>query len=709
MRLAGPDEVDFPVLTFSAAMWSGVLAIDHARSALALALGLMAVILGQRRWKLIGGVMFGLILGVGSGLLAQQRTVRIVDHAVPGGPVAFVAEAITDSIPGPFGPSVVVVPVEVGEGRLPSSAVAVAGWSGEDVKVGDRYLVEGVFDPKAFRLRRHLVAGRVSGRTIGLLRTSSSPHLTIANALRSRIVGSVDPGASQARALVAGFLIGDTSGVSELTLEAMRRSGLTHYVAVSGSNVALFLMLWWIVLAPLRLGAWLRPVAGLGGLVVFAAMTRWEPSVIRAAVAAGVLLVARAVGIPLSTWATLALAVAGCLLLAGELATDIGFQLSVLATIGVLVGSKLFAFRPRSIATGLSAAVSAQLFVAPVLIGNFGTLPLLSPLANVIAGPFVVAATTIGGVGALIGSGSLVRVGAMFATGVLQVAETASPWPQIGGGQLFWLAVGGIALWGIARRIALPVAALLVAVAIWPVNGGPAEPAVVFLDVGQGDSTLLLGEGFTVLVDGGPDPVILDRKLNRYGVTHIDVVVVSHVHADHIRGLEAVLGSRSVGVVLADFDHHSTPASEWLIRESETHGIDLLRPSVGASFGIPTMTIEVAGPLRRYASPNDESVVLIVSILGDRILLSGDIETFAQAEVEVADIDVLKVPHQGAATSSEPWLAKHAGRLAVVSVGPNTFGHPAEWVVTALEDSGARVHRTDLDGDLVYRPLRSGE
>jgi competence protein ComEC len=83
------------------------------------------------------------------------------------------------------------------------------------------------------------------------------------------------------------------------------------------------------------------------------------------------------------------------------------------------------------------------------------------------------------------------------------------------------------------------------------------------------------------------------------------------------------------------------------------------------------------------------------------MLLSGDIEQVAQAELAHLRADVLKVPHQGAATSDPVWLTEVGAELAVISVGPNDFGHPADWVVKLLEESGAEVLRTDRDHDVV--------
>ncbi len=204
-----------------------------------------------------------------------------------------------------------------------------------------------------------------------------------------------------------------------------------------------------------------------------------------------------------------------------------------------------------------------------------------------------------------------------------------------------------------------------------------------------------------MLVDAGPDPVVLHRKLARYGVSRIDLIVISHVHQDHIEGLQAVLGVIPVAAVAFDFGEHSTPASSWLESETERLGIRVIHPEPGSSISWKDVTVRFVGPVRRYASPNDQSVVILAEVGELKVLMSGDIETHAQADIEIQDIDVLKVPHQGAATSDLDWLEHHAGRLAVISVGPNDYGHPSTEVIDVLERVDSEVFRTDLDGDVV--------
>ncbi len=575
------------------------------------------------------------------------------------------------------------------------------------LQLGDQIRVLGSVETTARRVRGRTVVGTVNVREIVWSAPSEDPLLRSANALRNRLLGNLDVRGDQGRALLAGFLIGDISSVDRLVVEDLRRSGLSHLVAVSGSNVALFLVLWWIVTSPLALSPRLRGLVGAVGLVLFGHLTRWEPSVIRASAMAGLVLLGRSVGIVIDGWSALSAAVVGTLWLAPHLVESVGFQLSVAATVGIL------AARPANSSGAVQAATMtgyAQLAVTPILLGHFGTVPLFSPIANLIAIPVVGVATTVGGLGALIGVPPMVELASVGADLVIAVGRVASHWPQIGWRGTALLVVGlVVARWKPAVRPWLGlVLAIVLVLSVVPGLGRTVErPSVVFLDVGQGDSALVLGRAFTVLIDGGPDPALLDRKLGGFGIDHIDLLVVTHVHADHVEGLQAVIGRRSVGRVWEAMAPHTSPAAERFMTSVASASLRIERPSVGTVLSVGEISIEVLGPRRRYASPNDQSMVILIEVDGFRFLFPGDVETFAQDELTVSDVNVLKVPHQGAATSLPGWLVSHAGSVSVISVGPNDFGHPSDDVVSVLSAAGALVCRTDLDGDVVIRPGRT--
>jgi competence protein ComEC len=530
---------------------------------------------------------------------------------------------------------------------------------------------------------------------------SASPIVRMGQGLRDRVMERLEP-LDDSRALLAGFLIGETSGLDDIDVMAMRRAGISHFTAVSGSNVALFLGLLAVVAGPLGIGPKRRAVVGLIGLPVYAAATRFEPSVMRASVMAAGVLVGRLFGLALEAWQLLSAAVVGLLLFDPRLASDVGFQLSVAATAGVLIGAR-WPLAPGHWRRALAVTVGAQIAVAPILIISFDRVPLLSPLVNLIAAPIVSAATVVGAVG-VGGVGPLVGIAAWLSGIVLDLARGVSTWPQIGVVGL--LGIGGAAVTFIRFRslrgpLAMVAALVFVAGFLGPQSSLP-DPGVVVLDVGQGDSILISGgDGRLALVDGGPDQVRLIEKMGEYGVRGLELVVLTHVHADHAAGLIGLAGRIPIGQVWAISDHHHTPASDELFLRLEAARVPISEPGVGQQWDLGELTLTVLGPLRRYAGPNDESIVVMVSGVSRSMLLTGDIEVIAQDELGPIGVDVLKVPHHGGGTSDANWLEQVGADVAVISVGENDFGHPVDWVMSTLEESGAVVKRTDFDGDVV--------
>lgn len=560
--------------------------------------------------------------------------------------------------------------------------------------------IQGVSDGTVRRVAGRWIRSSIDARSVGAL-ASPGVHRRIAEEIRHRIIEGVRPQENQGRALLLGFLVGDTRHVSEVAVDEMRRTGLSHLVAVSGSNVALFLAGLALIFAPLAIHPAGRTFLILNGVLVFGALTRWEPSVLRASAMAAVVAVGRFVGIPLEPATALAAVAGGAVIVEPSLVDSVGFQLSVAASAGLLLGAGFLAGR-GPIQTLLAATISAQLAVAPVLLAVFGAVPLLSPIANLVAIPIVAAATVVGGAGAILGLQPLVGLAGGLGQIVLGVARAAAPWPQLGWIGFAFVVAAGLVVWRLRplRPLAAIAAAASLVVLLWPPAGLPQRGMVVF-DIGQGDSILVEVSGFTMLVDGGPEPARLAARLDRYGVESIDLVVASHVHADHVSGLVTVLERIPVGAIWAAFEPHDTPASQKLVDTALAKGIPIEYPRVGDRVTIGDDTISVIGPVRRYHGPNDQSIVLLLEIGGVRTLLAGDIETVAQGELAIEGVDVLKVPHQGAATSTPSWLERHAGAVSIISVGPNEFGHPADWVVSTLAEAGARVLRTDEEGDVV--------
>ncbi len=620
--------------------------------------------------------------------------------AAPSGRTSVVGRVLADPVASRGRETVPLRPVIVDGVVFDGPDLAVEWPEGRHrAQAGEWLAVDGTVRGGERRIRGRRVAATVVARTVTVAEPAE-PWLRAGNGLRAAVRARLPVDAGPEAALLRGFLIGDTGGLSPFDYEAMRRAGLTHFVAVSGSNVALFLGMWFLVLAPVVGSVRIRAVAGLVALVVFVVATRWEPSVVRAAVMAGLVLVARAFGVSLDAWTVLGATVAALSILSPPLAGSVGFQLSVAATAGVMAGSRAFVGRlPRVVATILGPTVGAQVAVAPLLLVHFGSVPLFAPLANLVAAPLVAAATAVGVVGIVTG-GLPLTVGTWLAGWVIDLAHLASGWPQLDAvGVAAVVAAAGLVRYRLGR------VALAVGVAVFVLVGrvGPPRPGVVFLDVGQGDAVLVLGTGVNVLVDAGPDPRLLARKLARYGVRRLDLVVASHPHADHVGGLAGLAGRIPIGAVWYASAPHTTDTWLRLTGELTAAGIPIVDPGLG-TYRMGDVTLDVLGPVRRYASPNDQSLVLRVRIGEVSVLLPGDVEALAQGELGRIAADVLAVPHQGAGTSDPDWLALQASSLAVISVGPNAYGHPVPWVEEVLSQAGARVLRTDQVGDVVVAP-----
>lgn len=701
MRLRLPDRESIPLLAAAGTAWAGVLVEPGVTVAV---IGLAALLGGTllRRTVVVWAAV-AFLAGTLAGTVHQAEIRSVIDATFPSGPATVGGVATTDVVEA-WGRPTFLLEIDSIDGRPADGVARVEPASASGMAAGMRLTIRGVLRPAPGEFRGRPVTGAVSRAVIV---TRGGPETLVArwgNAIRDWIRSGVRAESGRGRALLLGFLIGDTSALSRMDVGVLRRAGLSHFVAVSGSNVALFLGLWWIVLAPLTIWRRVRIPVGVCGLALFVVVTRGEPSVVRAAATAAIVLVARGVGVPVDAWRALSLAVIGAVLWDPSLGRHVGFALSVAATVGVVVGSGLFRFRPKWASTTLSASVSAQIAVTPVLIPVFGSVPLISPLANLAAAPLVAGSTAVGGIGALLHARPAVDAGAGLARLVLGIGEAAGPFPQLGpvaAGAVAVLAAG--VMWRPARPAVLAIALVSATLAVAPPRQAP-RPGVVFLDVGQGDAVLVLGSRLTVLVDGGPDPVLLDSVLRRWRIDRIDLVVATHVHEDHLAGLDAVIGRRRVGVLWQAFAPHETPSSRALLVSAERAQVPVVTPAPGTVVGDGSVRIAVLGPRRRYAGPNDQSIVLLVEAGETTILLPGDIETTAQRELGPIPVSMLKVPHQGAATSDPGWLTASAGRLAVVSVGPNDYGHPSDDVIEILEEAGSRVVRTDQAGDVVIRP-----
>jgi competence protein ComEC len=518
-------------------------------------------------------------------------------------------------------------------------------------------------------------------------------------------------------------------------------------MAVSGSNVAITCGAALLLLRLLRRGP-IFCAAGAGlTLVGYVVLVGPDPSVLRAGVMGGVGLFALALGRAGSALSALAVAVCGLLLLDPGMAVNFGFALSVVATGGLVLlaprwGEALVRRGvPAGYAEGLAIPLAAFVVTAPVIAGMAGQVSLISVLANVLAAPVVAPATVFSVLATVIatfwpqGAHALVRLATPEAEWLIAVARHAStvpgavvPWPGgWWGGILAALLLTALVLALRHRKFRVCLAALLAGVLLvlvpvqailpsWP----PERWAAVVCDVGQGDATVLATDepGRAVVVDTGPEPGPVDECLDRLGVERIPLLIISHLHADHIGGLASVFAGRAVGAVAVGPGRAPGWAWRQVSDETAQAGVPLLELDIGERLNWPGLDLDVLGPnyvtSRRIdeqdgTTINNASVVLRAETRSGKMLLTGDVELAAQADLLASGADlraeILKVPHHGSRFSSPGFLSAIAPRVAMVSVGAgNRYGHPNKTTLDTLVAVGALVTRTDGDGDTAVVP-----
>ncbi|MET8470782.1 ComEC/Rec2 family competence protein [Streptomyces sp. NPDC006422] len=683
------------------------------------------------------------------------------DHAAP---MSVLVEADVVRVTGPDGGAVrtrtpVLVLVSGGgkgepTARGPDEAGYAQGSSWLSVLPSTRLRVRGGLAPPMVSGDRIAAVLRVGRSERARIVGSPSRSQRVAGALREGLREATDGLAADPRALLPGLVVGDTARVSPELHAAFEETDLLHLMAVSGANFTILLAL--LIgppgiaqrverrgLAP-RIGLPLRTTAVLGGALTlgFVVVCRPEPSVLRAASCGLIALLAVATGRRRSLLPALATAVLLLVLYDPWLARSYGFLLSVLATGALLTLAPRWsaALRARGvpgrIAEALGAAAAAQAVCAPVVAVLAARVSLVAVPCNLLA-EFAVAPATVLGFAALAAAPvamplakSLAWCAGWPAGWIADLARTGAALPGSGidwpggwrGGVL--LAFGTAVLVLVGRRVLrVPwlcgfCALLLVLVVTRPaplvrgVTGWPpAGWRLVMCDVGQGDALVLAaGAGAGVVVDAGPDPLLVDRCLRSLGVTRIPAVILTHFHADHVAGLPGVLRGRAVGQVGTTGFEEPADQVAFVRREAARRGVPLVRAGAGERSRAGPLDWRVLWPPPDPAptpdGPNDASVTLLVRVAGMTLLLLGDLEPAAQrallrtpAGAALSPVDVLKVAHHGSAYQDPELLRTAAPRVALVSVGrDNPYGHPAPSTLAALRAGGAAVFRTDRDG-----------
>jgi competence protein ComEC len=560
-------------------------------------------------------------------------------------------------------------------------------------------------------------ASRVA-RTLGSIRTG----------LRE-ISGDGDSGA-----LIPGMVLGDTSKQSAQFKESMKRSGLTHLVAVSGANFAIvsgFVL--WLMQFLVRKLRWRLGATALT-LIAFIALVRPSPSVLRAAAMAAVLLLAQGSGRARDSLPALGFAMGAVVIADPWQSRDAGFALSVMATAGLLLfAPKIVTFFtryvPKLFAEALAPPIAATLFCSPILVALSGYISPISVVANLLAAPVVAPITILGFIAALLApivpfvSAILISIIRYPAGFIGIVAQWASHFPvlSLGVGMQGFVRIILIIAFAISIRTFLKpifrkmiVFFLILLLAMTWIHRFPSgDWQVAQCDVGQGDSLVLnLGSHRAIVIDVGPDSAAEDRCLRQLGIEEISLLILTHFHADHVQGLEGAMNGRNIGALWVSTNSEPHVESQRVYELIGKRPITIVHKGMQTSIagGINLSVLWPESTVRAFESMpgdgsaiNNSSIALLVETPHYSLFAAGDLEPPAQSQIapSLHHVDIYKVSHHGSKYQDETLMKILKPQIAIISVGEgNSYGHPALSTIAALRQGGARVVRTDRDGTI---------
>jgi competence protein ComEC len=578
--------------------------------------------------------------------------------------------------------------------------------------------------------------------------------------------------------LAQGIVLGIRYNIPQPVRDDFARTGTAHLLAISGLHLSILAGILlsigiWLFGRRRYIYIWLA----LGVIWLYAIISGFNPPVVRGAIMASLFLSAELLGRQRTAITSLAFAAAVMVAIDPPILWDAAFQLSFLGMAGLIfiapplmgLGRKIVdkaigeegpgVSLAKIVTDSFSVTLAATLAVWPVVAHYFGIVSLVGPLATFLALPALPALIVLGALAGLVGlvflpiAQGIGWLAWLFASYMLLIVRGLAPLDISAVGadwinptlMVSYYAVLALVIWLVSQRGRLPQVANwlkegagrsaavagrlplkwvlppLLVLAILSSTAAATMPdqrlRVSFLDVGQGDAILIQRGSQQVLVDGGPSPQALNVELGKrmpFWDRTIELVVLTHPHADHLTGLVEVLKRYKVERALyPDLDDGSPLYREWqgLVEEDCQATIARAGEEIDLGDGV---TIGVLNPQTTLLAGTESDIDnngVVLRLTDGRVsfLLTADIQREAEVELlaSQAELDstVLKVGHHGSKTSTTPeFLAEVSPEAAVISVGENSFGHPSGEVTGRLEETLGEdnIYRTDQQGTIEF-------
>lgn len=562
--------------------------------------------------------------------------------------------------------------------------------------------------------------------------------------LRKRLLNIIGTGSDE-QILLRAVLLGERSGLFDASFyHSIKVAGLAHLVAVSGAHLVIVTGFVTLLLKQLRVSSRISVALQALFLLIYLVLVGFPISCIRAAIMSALTLFALLAKRRSSSLTALGVTVLVLVALDPSVVYQLSFQLSVAATLGIVLFMPLlnewFATlvpkMPEFIRESVSMTLAALIFSLPISVAQFATVPLISPLANIVATPYLSFLLMLGFASLLVSSVAPFMLTILgFVTkgliGFFSFVE-AIPFASIPFSISLEVALPlalGLALliwfwWPTPRQhkkqmlVTLAITSLVVVALAVGVRIFPAGDRIIMLDVGQGDSFAFVSGGKTVLVDTGNKPEMLYDSLARNNITKIDAVLITHPDDDHCGNLHSLHGVVDVGqvIVAEGLDEvEDEKVKEFFMQVAQVVGPDrIVEVNRGDRLSFGIFTLDIVAPVQvENEGGNEDSICFYARIDLDHdgqmdwnAFFCGDAEEEALEELQdqhlLEQVDLYKVGHHGSRKALTPELASVLKpKVSLIGVGKNSYGHPTEETLSTLEAVGSQIYRSDQCGDVV--------
>lgn len=623
------------------------------------------------------------------------------------------------------------------------------------IKYGDSLYIEGEFKQpeearnyKGYNYKQYLktkkIIGTVELEKVKILKSSNGSFIhNIQKYIRDTINGTLT---DEEGNLLLAILLGDKDKLSEDIQESFKTSNLSHMLAVSGAHVSYIILGLTYVLQNSIIGKKNGKIVCIIFLLAFMAITNFTPSVTRACIMAILTLFSSIIYRKSDVYTNISVAALITLIFNPYSLLDLGFQLSYGGTIGIIIFIKRIQEKKSNskvinyIKQMALVSIYANIIIIPIMMYHFNTVSFTFIISNIMASPilgiivitgflFIIASITVK---------PLTRLIAIFIKPILsiliKISQICSKLPfsnilVVTPYMFNVISYYAIILYCIKSKknnkckiiICLLIVLILINFIIYIF---PQKLRIFFIDVGQGDSTLIITPDIkTVLVDGGGSdsfdvgekvllPYLLDRRILK-----IDYVLISHFDTDHATGVAQILGKIDVSSIILTRQLEENDIYRHILSIAKEKKIKLIYVKEGDVLKIGGIKISIIHPENKLMinNPmNNNSIVCKVEYNSFSMLLTGDIEMEAEELILRKNInlkaDVLKVAHHGSKTSTTGEFLKAINpKVALIGVGKNNnFGHPSNEVIQRLKENGTRIYRTDENGEISITVNKKG-